>query len=258
MADKAKYAAIGVVLALGAPMGWLLGRIGLHVSAGTLLAELSSNRPLYLYLLVGPLVAFTAFGLALGALSDRVVQANRRLAELSLTDALTSLRNRRYFEERLAAECARAAREHAPLTLVMMDLDHFKAVNDKWGHAVGDLVLRHAASTIVNNIRAGDVACRVGGEEFMVVCPGTTSSEAFEVAERVREALRARAVTTDKGAVPVTASFGVAEFGVGETPSDVCRRVDKALYSAKAHGRNRTNSPLPEASKVISFRKGRS
>ena len=240
MQKSLSYALYAAVLALGAPLGWLILRTaGGHVAA--MGPELAISPGLYAYLLIGPLVAFVVSGFLLGRASDRLRAANHALEELSLTDPLTALRNARYFKERLASESERARRESTSFAIVMVDLDHFKEVNDKWGHEVGNLVLRHTAKIMLDNIRAGDVVCRVGGEEFMVVCPSASIDDGFGTAERIRLALVNSPFHNSEVTVNVTASFGVAQHVPGSPPQEVVDQADSALYAAKRGGRNRVN-----------------
>lgn len=233
------YAGVGLLLALGAPLGWFGWRILVGAARGGVFLELTSHTALYLYLAIGTSLAFAISGGIAGVLAERLNRANEKLRALATTDELTRLRNPRYFHEWLAVECARADRDGGPLALVMADLDHFKALNDRLGHAVGDHALAHAAAIIASNVRAGDVACRVGGEEFVIIAPRCDVGEARAVAERIRATLAGSPFHTAAGADTVTASFGIALYTPGEGPDRFFERVDAALYSAKRAGRNR-------------------
>jgi diguanylate cyclase (GGDEF)-like protein/PAS domain S-box-containing protein len=159
--------------------------------------------------------------------------SDRKRAE---QDHLTEAFNRQGFDDRLEMACATARRYQRPLALIFLDLDHFKAVNDRYGHAVGDDVLRGVARTLFAEVRDSDVVSRWGGEEFAILTPETSQNEALDLAERLR-----LAVSEHHHAVvgQITASFGVAEFAHNETEIDFVRRVDEALYKAKGAGRNR-------------------
>lgn len=165
-----------------------------------------------------------------------------RLRELSCRDGLTRLLNHRAIHERLGEELARADRHGQPLSIVLCDLDHFKEVNDRRGHLMGDAVLRAAATAMRSTLRSSDAIGRHGGEEFLVILPEAGLEAARNVAERLRTAVEAAAITTASGAVlSVTASFGIAARG--ECQSPVKARVllalaDHRLYQAKAAGRN--------------------
>ncbi|MCP3405570.1 GGDEF domain-containing protein [Bradyrhizobium sp. CCGB01] len=167
--------------------------------------------------------------------------SNQRLERLAATDPLTGAGNRRHFIEHIGHEIARAKRSGAPLSLLSIDLDHFKYINDSRGHSVGDEVLRAFVRKCLEAIRPYDSIARVGGEEFMVLLPGATLDAACAVAERLRSAI-ARAAF-DVGAqqsVGVTISVGVSEFGRdGDTLDGFLNVADQRLYRAKYEGRNR-------------------
>ncbi len=168
---------------------------------------------------------------------------NRILEGLSYLDALTGVSNRRHFDEMIDREWRRALRERHPLAVVMIDLDHFKALNDTDGHARGDECLREVAAALSAALRRpGDVVARYGGEEFVVVLPQCDGDRALQTAERLRAAVEARAFP--HGGSPrglVTASFGVASEvpSDGSSPGNLVSRADAALYSSKHEGRNR-------------------
>jgi diguanylate cyclase (GGDEF)-like protein len=155
------------------------------------------------------------------------------------TDDLTGLVNRRRFLEALDGEIVRAEALGTPVSIVLVDLDHFKLVNDRFGHAAGDEVLRQFAARALAHLRDVDVAGRLGGEEFAVVVPETNAAGAAAVAERLRGSLARLPLPAGAESALVTASFGVAERVQGEGGSDLLRRADAALYQAKREGRNR-------------------
>lgn len=228
----------GGVLALGAPLGWL----GIRLLEGeTVSGELSSSPLLYMYLLVPTLLVFTGFGVVIGFHEDRLESANRRLEELSFTDPLTGLKNLRYFRLRLEEEYASAQREHAPIAIAIIDLDHFKRVNDELGHQTGDDLLEACGRAILEASRRGETAARVGGEEFGILLPSNDGESAMRVAERVRESIASIAVSSKDGVARVTASVGVAssaELGWLEV-DELYGAADAALYQAKRDGRDR-------------------
>jgi diguanylate cyclase (GGDEF)-like protein len=165
-------------------------------------------------------------------------QNEAKIRELMLTDPLTGLANRRRLSDRLEEEILRFQRDGRPLCLVMADIDHFKRINDTYGHDVGDDVIRMIASSLQEEIRKVDLAARFGGEEFVVIMPDCVVDDAIKVAERVRSCVEATKSAPVEFAV--TASFGVAEFrGVGDTAQALLKRADQALYVAKEGGRNR-------------------
>ena len=232
----------GIAMAAGAPLGWLL----IERLRGVSPADAFAAQPdLYLYMLLGTIIAFGAFGAALGEREDWLERTNMELEELSVTDALTGLRNARYFHARLEEEQAERVRTGAPLSLVIIDLDHFKRVNDEHGHPIGDDVLANTARAISSVTRQGETEARVGGEEFGLLLPGSDVAAARDAAERVRRAIEA-AVTPlpGGGTLRVTASAGVASTSVmpDATPAQLYRAADDALYAAKAAGRNCTMS----------------
>lgn len=158
------------------------------------------------------------------------------LQRLATTDDLTGAYNRRWFGEVIKYEVHRAVRYADTLSLVMLDLDHFKKVNDTYGHHAGDEVLKTVADIVKGNIRATDIFARVGGEEFTVLAPATHLEGAEVVAEKLRKRIERRTFET---VGTLTASFGVAEFNRDEAVDALIKRADDALYEAKKHGRNR-------------------
>jgi two-component system cell cycle response regulator len=167
---------------------------------------------------------------------------NRRLEAAAMTDILTRLPNRRYAMARLEQEVANARRTRSALCVIMLDIDHFKAVNDVFGHDTGDAVLKETADAVRRAIRKSDVPCRLGGEEFLVICPGSDLPGAIGVAERVREAVAEH----DYGKAfdrQVTVSLGVAAFDtVTSTVDTLLKDADRRVYVAKAAGRNRVTA----------------
>jgi diguanylate cyclase (GGDEF)-like protein len=184
--------------------------------------------------------------LRIKSLQDQLRRAQRDLVERSVTDALTGLKNRRFFDERLQEEFCRAHRYADPVSLIMIDLDHFKVVNDRHGHPTGDAVLRDAAAVVRASIRDPDICCRYGGEEFAVILPKTHLPGALAVAERIRRALGAKAYDVPAASpggpatLRVTASVGVAFFPSKDVVAHghLLRFADEALYQAKRAGRN--------------------
>jgi diguanylate cyclase (GGDEF)-like protein len=160
---------------------------------------------------------------------------NQQLESLSVTDRLTGLFNRRKFDEVLAQECERALRTELPLTLLLADIDHFKSVNDRYGHQVGDQILVEFARLLQQGVRRIDTVARWGGEEFMVLCPATAMADACALAESIRSDIGRYDFPRVGGK---TCSFGVVEYRQGEEPQEFIRRVDQALYCAKNDGRN--------------------
>ena len=162
-----------------------------------------------------------------------------RLEEAAFVDPLTGLANRRRFDERLADEMRRCRQLHLPLSLAIIDIDHFKSVNDKYGHAVGDRVLQQVGAVISANIRRSDTACRIGGEEFVIIIAGIDTAAAIAGAERLRRAVIDAPLLLDgEGQICITVSTGVATLLPDESRQAFYERADTALYMAKNNGRN--------------------
>lgn len=181
-----------------------------------------------------------ALARALAALEEKnaaLERAHEHIVELSRTDSMTGLLNRRHFDETFSVEVDRARRQGTGLCAMMVDLDHFKSVNDRYGHGMGDRVLIAAAAALKAQSRPYDVVARYGGEEFIVLLPDTTLDGARACAERMRSAIAALAV--EGYPHPITASLGVAALAEGEARHQLQSRTDAALYRAKDGGRNR-------------------
>jgi diguanylate cyclase (GGDEF)-like protein len=156
---------------------------------------------------------------------------------MAYVDGLTGIFNRRYFETRIAEEIERASRYQHAMSVIMFDIDHFKRLNDEFGHLLGDDVLRHVSNLFGQNIRKADVACRYGGEEFAIIVPETTGDDAFSVADKLRRVI---AQTAFPGVPrPVTVTAGVASYPANGTSRDeLVKAADEALYAGKQAGRN--------------------
>ena len=161
--------------------------------------------------------------------------------ELAVIDQLTGLYNRRYMTAQLTGLMQRAQKGGQPVAALVVDIDHFKKINDSFGHAVGDEVLREFAARLASNVRAVDLACRYGGEEFVVVMPDTELEHAHRIAERLRRHVAGSPFRVSGGheLLSVTISIGVASAGPGDEADALLKRADEALYSAKSEGRNR-------------------
>ena len=175
--------------------------------------------------------------------ADRLRQSVQQSIEMALYDPLTGLTNRRYLDRRLPAIMEAQRQRGAPLTLMMLDLDHFKHVNDTFGHEIGDRVLQEFAARMQEVVRGGDVFCRLGGEEFVVVMPGVDAVQATRIAERARLNIQGMAFATSGPgeAVSITVSIGVAERREESDAAELLRRADRALYRSKSEGRNRVS-----------------
>ena len=228
------YTLAGGALGLGAPVGLLairLMRRGPSVRAA--IQEVKIDRETYIYSAVSTTVAFALFGGVLGHYADR-------LAQLAMTDPMTGLFNARAFHERLRQELERAVRYPEPLSLLSVDLDGLKGVNDHYGHEAGDQALRTVAAAIRTGLREIDLGARLGGDEFAVLAPRTNEESAHVLAERLRTRV-ARTVTgaSSRGA---TISIGIASLvpsgDVRPTPATLMAAADEALYQAKRDGGN--------------------
>lgn len=224
------WALTGLALAPGAPVGlYLLFRVAaIDPSAG-------AARLALIYSGIATAIVFASFGYWTGRLMDRL-----RVA--ALHDGLTGLFNRRFLRESLPQLQASAARRKSPLCVLMIDLDHFKQVNDAHGHLVGDRTLAAVGRALREHSRRSDLVARYGGEEFAVLCPDTDCETALQVAERLRAAIEQLGAHELGHPGPQTVSLGVAVQSPDEslTPEQLLDQADLALYRAKHRGRNRT------------------
>jgi len=222
------YPAAAVVLALGAPVGLMAVRLAdTPPSAAVAGDEVRRDRSTYAYVTLSTMVVFALFGYVLGRQADALVR-------LSRTDSLTGLGNARSFEEHLVQETARAARYGEPVSLLAVDLDGLKKINDAHGHRRGDAALQAVAQALQQGARASDVAARIGGDEFVLLAPSTSSAAATALAERVR------ALVAAVGLDGLSVSVGVATAqGTDGAPVLLREAADRALYEAKQRGRDR-------------------
>ena len=227
------YSVAGALLATGAPLGLLVvrlvGMVGFELAG--LRREVADDLATYVYVTLSTFVVFSLFGYALGRQADTLLQ-------LSCTDALTGLRNPRAFEERLEDETARAARYGEPLSLLVVDVDGLKGINDRNGHRAGDLALQAVARALRTGARQTDLAARLGGDEFALVAPSTSRTAAAALGERIRS------LVAGDGSSSLTVSLGVvtAEPGHAAGAAALRETADAALYEAKRLGRNRVVS----------------
>lgn len=185
---------------------------------------------------------------AIGFLASVLIEYQQHLSHLATEDPLTRLLNRRGLEDALHVSLAQASRHELSTAAIMIDIDHFKKVNDSFGHETGDNVIRTVSSVISRMCRGSDVVARTGGEEFLVVLPGTDLDSARVLAERIRLAVCERPLLVDQQRIPVTVSLGVAGSRGGVTLDELVQEADRAMYLAKQGGRNRVasleNSPI--------------
>jgi diguanylate cyclase (GGDEF)-like protein len=235
MPRRLSYGFIGGLLSVGAPIGLLAIRLLQRRtplwSLRRITKEVAADPGSYAYVGLSTALAFTLFGFFLGREADR-------LMDLSEIDTLTGLRNTRGLSERLEEETARFARYHAPLALLLVDLDGLKRINDRFGHRAGDIALRRVADAIRDELRATDTGARWGGDEFAILAPNTPEPAALALAERIR-ALIARQDVPWR----LTVSIGVAAADTAHAdermdPATLMHAADAALYEAKRRGRN--------------------
>lgn len=218
----------------------------LHFALGVGVLVASLN--FYLWRASGQLVDGLEKRLRADALAAALQQAMERIRELATRDELTGVFNRRHGMEMLRAWVPPRRRPRdaeGPPALLLLDIDHFKSVNDQHGHPVGDAVLREVVRRLQDTLRATDVLSRIGGEEFMVALPGATRDEALGLAERLRAAIAATPIGHGALQLPVSVSLGVALLAPGESLEQLLARADAALYRAKHGGRNRVEAAAP-------------
>ncbi|MCB2217506.1 sensor domain-containing diguanylate cyclase [Desulfofustis glycolicus] len=171
---------------------------------------------------------------------DRLAAANHTLQDLAMTDVLTGLPNRRSALSRLKEVVAEARRHHSPLSCIMLDIDHFKKINDRWGHDIGDRVLKQIADVLSSSARGYDLVSRIGGEEFLVICAHSNLDESRQLAERLRQAAANTVISHNEETIAITISCGVATWDETMVDGeDMTTAADQALYQAKRRGRNR-------------------
>lgn len=220
----------GMLLSVLSPLGLITLQLAFGDNLQHLLTEQSG---IYLYMLFGTAAAFALFGYYVG-------NSEERLEDLAIHDALTGLYNKRFFESRLPEEYARSSRHHRSLSLILIDIDHFKHINDSYGHVFGDHVLTEVAKTLAQTARKDESVARVGGEEFCIILTDCGEKCALVAAERFQRAIRAVRVTTPQGEpMPITASSGVASSETSPGNEwQLYQVADAAMYRAKKAGRD--------------------
>ena len=198
------------------------------------------NSPLQWFLIAHPFLFGVLFGI-LGTIrttkDNQIDEMITKLKDISAHDPLTGLKNRRFFAHNFYDECARSLRRNEALTLLFLDIDHFKKVNDKHGHHIGDVVLKELAAYIKSTCRPYDTPVRWGGEEFIILLRGSNEQEALLSAERIRIGIESGVPLSIS--FPITISIGLAEYRDDDTLESLVERADKALYHAKQTGRNK-------------------
>ena len=218
----------GLVLSVGSPLGWLIIRL---IEGYSLMDELKQQH--YLYMLVMTAIVFTAFGYFVG-------RSEQKLGDLSLQDGLTGLYNKRYFHDRLHEACSESIRHKTPLSLIQLDIDHFKSINDCYGHLAGDAVLTQISQCMKDCSRVGETISRVGGEEFSIILVDCNQEQALVAAHRFHQAIKTLKICiSDNVNLSVTVSIGVAcsdDFDCDEWA--LYKMADDAMYKAKQDGRD--------------------
>ena len=208
-------------------LAWEIGAIGLFIALILILKHYKSLKRQR---------TLAVQNYALERLKITLENKNKQLADLSVKDHLTGLYNRLYLNEQIDVNIKLKTRYQKPCCMMLIDIDDFKVFNDKYGHKVGDEVLKHVASTLQKVSRDTDICSRWGGEEFLLISPDFNLTEAQDVANKLRNLL---SESNWPNNIKLTCSFGVAQMGKGERPETVISRADKALYRAKVNGRNR-------------------
>lgn len=230
---------------LSLKLGDVLGIVSISIPINNLVAQTQNTRVIILLsavLSIGFLVITVLF-LTL-RLAVALEKAQLQLRTQALTDELTGLSNRRQVMVRLEQEFHRSVRVGESISVISLDIDHFKKVNDTYGHLFGDLVLKTVAERMQNCLRPYDIVGRVGGEEFLIVAPAAPSEEAVALAQRVISAISSEAIEDGSSTVTVTASAGVAVISNADAEAeDLLRKADRSLYEAKSQGRNRVAGP---------------
>lgn len=188
------------------------------------------------------------------SLSDSLEESfQKKMYESAVRDGLTKAYNRQYFDERLASEFSYAYRHFIPLSVIMLDIDHFKRVNDTYGHPVGDVVLRYLSHTIMKSIRNEDMLSRYGGEEFTILARNTDAQAIVTLSERIRIAVESQSIPVSAGIIKITVSEGCAtlENRNYHRPEELVAAADEALYHAKKSGRNRVVQAVPSTENGI-------
>jgi diguanylate cyclase (GGDEF)-like protein len=229
-----RYAVVGLLLSMGAPAGLLIFRMLQGVPAAG--RELAEHGAFYLYTLLATGAVFAGFGFLLGRRTDRLQKSRDLYEDLATRDGLTHLLNARSFERHYARALEQARRSRQPISLLLLDVDHLKEINDRHGHSVGNEALLRVAGALESCKRPGDLACRWGGDEFAILMPGAPEGAAVRLAESILQ--RLGAASSGPAETEVTVTIGVASEGAaGARRTDLFELADRALYSGKQAGR---------------------
>jgi len=224
-------ATYGLLLALGAPLGWIITQ---WLAGRDPFDPTHIDGLVYGYMIVATSIVFSALGYVIG-------KREQMITDLALTDELTALYNKRYFKNRLEQEFKRHQRTASPFSVIIIDLDFFKRINDQYGHPAGDEVLKNVSSTIMANCRTNEIAARVGGEEISIIACDCDLEAASLLAERIRIAIEHSTSNWQSKKIKITASFGVATASASSNNAwEIYQTADRALYQAKQTGRNKT------------------
>jgi diguanylate cyclase (GGDEF)-like protein len=233
------YLVIGLFLGLGAPVGAFGTRfLMMPTVRAAPLADFAANRFFYTYQLIGSCIVFASAGWIAGARAERLREAESFYHALSEHDALTGLFNARAFRSRYGRSLERAARTGGPLSLLLIDVDHLKQINDRHGHVTGNKVLMHVATALREAKRAEDSAARWGGDEFAILLDGGDAASARRVADNVLTHVKAKPVAFTRG-ITVTVTIGACTASHVTAAADLFAAADRALYEGKHAGRDR-------------------
>lgn len=220
--------------------GDIRGGISVSLPATDVLKQINENRYYIILIAIGiVMLIFAILRYVSHVFIGDLNRAEQHLREMATRDFLTSLLNRREAYRRIQEEKARAKRTGAPVAFILFDIDHFKRLNDTYGHNAGDMVLKRLAIKLMEALRDYDIACRYGGEEFLIVSPETDREQVLKLAERLRTTIAATTFSTDAQDISITVSIGVAQLQDDDSIETVISRADAALYQAKKSGRNR-------------------
>jgi diguanylate cyclase (GGDEF)-like protein len=237
---RALYLLIGLLLGIGAPVGAFVGRfVFMPQVRSAPLADFDANRFFYVYQLVGSCIVFAAAGWVAGARAERLRDAETFYHALAEHDSLTGLYNARAFRNRYARSLERAVRSGRPLSLLLIDVDHLKQINDRHGHATGNKALMHVATSLREAKRAEDSAARWGGDEFAILLDGADAVSARRVADNVLARVHEKPIPFTRGRVVMSVTIGACTASRVDADADLFAAADRALYEAKRAGRNR-------------------